>query len=131
MSTSPPVLPATTVEHRVADDTKVDVPTSESSTTIGGNGHETEKAAGGAIAEEDQIGQEEYPKGLQFIFILLALILSIFMVALDLVCLAPLFLTNRQALNPTYRLSSQRPFLKSRMTFTASPRLDGTVPPSF
>jgi len=47
------------------------------------------------IAEEDQIGREEYPKGIQFIFILLALILSIFMVALDLVCLAPLSLTEK------------------------------------
>ena len=131
MSNSPPVLPATTVENRVADDTKVDVPTSESSTTIGGNGHETEKAAGGMVAEEDQIGREEYPKGLQFIFILLALILSIFMVALDLVRLAPLSLIKRQALNPMYRLSSQRPFPKSRMTFTAFPKLDGTAPPSF
>ena len=85
----------TNVGNRVADDTKVDLPQSESSTTVEGGGHGTEKAAGGMIAEEDQIGREEYPKGIQFIFILLALILSIFMVALDLVCLAPLSLTEK------------------------------------
>jgi hypothetical protein len=36
---------------------------------------------------EDQLSPDDYPKGLQFFFILLALILSIFMVALDLVYL--------------------------------------------
>lgn len=34
---------------------------------------------------EDQLSPDDYPKGLQFFFILLSLILSIFMVALDLV----------------------------------------------
>jgi hypothetical protein len=34
---------------------------------------------------EDQLSSDDYPKGFQFFFILLALILSIFMVALDLV----------------------------------------------
>lgn len=37
---------------------------------------------------EEQLNPEDYPKGAQFIFILLALILSIFMVALDLVGLS-------------------------------------------
>ena len=35
---------------------------------------------------EDPIGEDQYPKGIKFVFILLALVLSIFMVALDLVC---------------------------------------------
>jgi MFS transporter, DHA2 family, glioxin efflux transporter len=39
-----------------------------------------------AVLPEDTLSADDYPKGLQFFFILLALILSIFMVALDLVC---------------------------------------------
>lgn len=39
----------------------------------------------GAVLPEDTLSPEDYPKGLQFFFILIALILSIFMVALDLV----------------------------------------------
>ncbi len=81
------------------------------------NGNGAENGTGGVIAEEDQIGLEEYPKGLQFVFILLALILSIFMVALDLVSLAPLF--QQTTADPAYRLSSQRLYQRSRMNFTA------------
>lgn len=39
-----------------------------------------------AVLPEDTLSPDDYPKGLQFFFILIALILSIFMVALDLVC---------------------------------------------
>ncbi|KAE9366637.1 MFS general substrate transporter [Stipitochalara longipes BDJ] len=38
--------------------------------------------------EEDQLAEDEYPKGFQFAFILIALILLIFMVALDLTIVA-------------------------------------------
>lgn len=49
---------------------------------------ETDNNSGNAAAAlpEDSLSADDYPKGLQFFFILLALILSIFMVALDLVC---------------------------------------------
>lgn len=42
----------------------------------------------GPATEEDPIGEDQYPKGIQFVFILLALVLSIFMVALDLTIVA-------------------------------------------
>lgn len=41
---------------------------------------------GVAVLPEDTLSPDDYPHGLQFFFILIALILSIFMVALDLVC---------------------------------------------
>lgn len=37
------------------------------------------------VLPEDTLSPDDYPKGLQFFFILLALVFSIFMVALDLV----------------------------------------------
>ena len=76
-------------ENRTADK-QLETPASEAETMAEKNGNGAESGIGGEIAEEDQINPEEYPKGIQFIFILLALILSIFMVALDLVSLAPL-----------------------------------------
>lgn len=45
-------------------------------------------AAAPALEPADTLSPDEYPKGLQFVFILLALILSIFMVALDLTIVA-------------------------------------------
>lgn len=49
---------------------------------------ERDSSSGNAVAvlPEDTLSPDDYPKGLQFFFILIALILSIFMVALDLVC---------------------------------------------
>jgi hypothetical protein len=38
------------------------------------------------VLPEDTLAPDDYPHGFQFFFILLALILSIFMVALDMVC---------------------------------------------
>jgi hypothetical protein len=75
------------------DEEKVEVPASDANTMVEKNEAETENEPEhpAEIAEEDQLEANEYPQGLQFFFILLALILSIFMVALDLVCLAPLF----------------------------------------
>jgi hypothetical protein len=58
---------------------------------------ETDNNSGNAAAvlPEDSLSADDYPKGLQFFFILLALILSIFMVALDLVCFyLPIYLTS-------------------------------------
>jgi hypothetical protein len=52
---------------------------------------EAENDPGDALVPEDALSPDDYPKGLQFVFILLALVLSIFMVALDLVCLSPVF----------------------------------------
>lgn len=45
---------------------------------------------GGAVLPEDTLAPSDYPKGLQFFFILIALIFSIFMVALDMVWFLPL-----------------------------------------
>ncbi|PMD31482.1 MFS general substrate transporter [Hyaloscypha variabilis F] len=50
--------------------------------------NEPEPVVAPEIAEEDQLNEDEYPKGFQFAFILIALILSIFMVALDLTIVA-------------------------------------------
>lgn len=116
MSASPPVLPTMDIENRTADK-QLETPASEADTMVEKNGNGAENGTGGVIAEEDQIGLEEYPKGVQFVFILLALILSIFMVALDLVSLAPLF--QQTTADPAYRLSSQRLYQRSRMNFTA------------
>jgi hypothetical protein len=81
---------------------------------------EAENDPGDAIVPEDTLSPDDYPKGLQFVFILLALVLSIFMVALDLVCLSPVF---RQIYtDPACRLLSQRPSQRSRISFTAFPR---------
>jgi hypothetical protein len=44
------------------------------------------KKTGPDVLPEDTLAPDDYPKGLQFFFILIALILSIFMVALDMVC---------------------------------------------
>jgi hypothetical protein len=78
---------------------------------------------------EDQLSPDDYPKGLQFFFILLALILSIFMVALDLVYL-PLSSNSKTPANYFYRQSSQPRSQRSQMTSTASPRSGGTAQPS-
>jgi hypothetical protein len=41
---------------------------------------------GAAVLPEDTLAPDDYPKGFQFFFILLSLMLTIFMVALDMVC---------------------------------------------
>ena len=116
MSASPPVLPTMDIENRTADK-QLETPASEADTMVEKNGNGAKNETEGVIAEEDQIGPEEYPKGIQFVFILLALILSIFMVALDLVSLAPLF--QQTTADPAHRRSSQRLSQRSRMNFTA------------
>lgn len=91
----------------------------------------------GEVLPEDTLSPSDYPTGLQFFFILFALILSIFMVALDLVCfVAPIstfpfffsfFLIKRDADSKPDRLSWRQPFQKSRTSFAAFPTLDGTA----
>ena len=127
MSASPPVLPAMDSENHTTEK-QLETPASEADTGLEKNENGAGIATQGEIAEEDQINLEEYPKGVQFVFILLALILSIFMVALDLVCLAWLF--QQTNADPANRLSSQRRSQRSRMNFIAFLRSDGTVPPS-
>lgn len=89
------------------DDLRADGLASEANTIVDRNEHYAEKAdidaentdfeaektdvdssSGNAVAvlPEDTLAPSDYPEGLQFFFILIALILSIFMVALDLVC---------------------------------------------
>ena len=116
MSASPPVLPTMDIENGTADK-QLETPASEADTMVEKHANGAGNGTGEVIAEEDEIGLEEYPKGVQFVFILLALILSIFMVALDLVCLAPLL--QQTNADPAYRLSSQRLSQRSRMNFTA------------
>lgn len=48
--------------------------------------HASRHQAPSDVLPEDTLDPSDYPEGFQFFFILLALILSIFMVALDLVC---------------------------------------------
>ena len=74
-----------------------------------------------AVEPADTLSADEYPKGLQFVFILLALILSIFMVALDLVCLCLVLFWQIYA-NIACRLSSQRPSQRLRISSTVFPK---------
>ena len=55
---------------------------------------EGDNSSGNAVPvlPEDTLAPSDYPEGLQFFFILLALVFSIFMLALDLVCIClPIF----------------------------------------
>jgi hypothetical protein len=86
---SPPVLPIMTIEDRIEDDEKAQELASDANTMVDKTDNEAENIPAQPLEPEDTLAPEDYPKGLQFLFILLALILSIFMVALDLVCLTP------------------------------------------
>lgn len=99
------------------DDLRADGLGSEVNTIVDNNEHYAEKMDGDAentdfeaektdvdsssgnavgVLPEDTLAPSDYPEGLQFFFILIALILSIFMVALDLVRLLafPIFLSS-------------------------------------
>ena len=71
---------------------EVEEPASDANTMVEKRENDTENESIQTLEAEvqlpeDQLSPDDYPKGLQFFFILLALILSIFMVALDLVYL--------------------------------------------
>lgn len=127
MSAASPVLPSANVEGHIRDEEKATEAGSEANTMVEKNENDAEEP-GQALESEEELSPEEYPKGFQFVFILLALILSIFMVALDLVCLAPDFAQAYAKL--ACRQSSRRLSQRSQMIFTAFPRLDGTAQPS-
>jgi hypothetical protein len=94
MSAPSPVLPTADVEDRIEDEKKMEEPASDANTMVektDATDTEAENEPELITEPEEELTTDEYPKGLQFAFILLALILSIFMVALDLVCLAPVF----------------------------------------
>ncbi|KAL3426508.1 major facilitator superfamily transporter [Phlyctema vagabunda] len=77
-----PVIPEMNVEEAIENDRKRDGTASDAHQLMEKNGDGD--GAGHLITEgEDEISADEYPEGIQFAFILLALILSIFMVALD------------------------------------------------
>ena len=84
----------TMVDHTDVDGEKTDVEFEKADTDIekanaGAEKTDVEDDSGSrnpaAALPEDALTADDYPKGLQFVFILLALIFSIFMVALDLV----------------------------------------------
>jgi hypothetical protein len=134
MSASSPVLRSTNVEDRVEDEKIVEEPASDANTMVGKDENETENGTETepkheAIAEEDQLSADEYPKGFQFFFILISLVLSIFMVALDLVRLFSQIFPQTNA-DSSQRPLSQQLYQRSRMTSTVFPRLDGTARPS-
>jgi MFS transporter, DHA2 family, glioxin efflux transporter len=71
---------------------EVEEPASDANTMVEKRENDTENESIQTLEAEvqlpeDQLSPDDYPKGFQFFFILLALILSIFMVALDLVYL--------------------------------------------
>ncbi|KFZ19157.1 hypothetical protein V502_03792 [Pseudogymnoascus sp. VKM F-4520 (FW-2644)] len=99
------------LKDRIDDDLRAEGLASDANTVVDKNDHDAEKAdidaentdyeaektdverdssSGNAVAvlPEDTLSPDDYPKGLQFFFILIALILSIFMVALDLTIVA-------------------------------------------
>jgi len=95
MSASSPLPPRADRENCIDDEKKIEEPASDANTMVEKNEgidteaeNEPELVPEAEVAEEDQLSEDEYPKGFQFFFILIALILSIFMVALDLVCLS-------------------------------------------
>jgi hypothetical protein len=98
MSASSPIPPIAGSDDRIDEEKKMEEAGSDANTMVEKNDatdtefeNEPEPVVAPEIAEEDQLNEDEYPKGFQFAFILIALILSIFMVALDLVCLGPVF----------------------------------------
>ncbi|RDW72815.1 hypothetical protein BP6252_06722 [Coleophoma cylindrospora] len=92
MSVASPDLSTTNVED-IRDDEKANEPASDANTMVEknekeGNEREIDQEAGPVAEPEEELAPDEYPKGFQFFFILLALILSVFMVALDLTIVA-------------------------------------------
>ena len=83
-------MPANVDDH-IGDDRQVEEPASDANTMVTKAENDVEMQPKHEKQPEDQLAQEDYPKGVQFVFILLALILSIFMVALDLVRLVRSF----------------------------------------
>lgn len=76
----------------IDDEKRMEEPGSDANTMVDKNDTDGEKTDGENDADivpeqplEEQLAPDDYPKGFQFAFILISLILSIFMVALDLV----------------------------------------------
>lgn len=103
------------VEDPIRDEKKAEDLSLDANTTVEKNVNERECDNGPTVEPDGDLGLDEYPKGLQFIFILLALILSVFMVALDLVCFAPVLWQTYA--NPIGRPLSQRLSQRLRMSF--------------
>ena len=124
------------------DDLRADGLASEANTIVDRNEHYAEKAdidaentdfeaektdvegdssSGNAVGvlPEDTLAPSDYPAGLQFFFILIALILSIFMVALDLVCVLA-FLSPRLSSSDKTRPSVQVLVSNSSQTIVAT-----------
>lgn len=129
MSMLSAVLPATNVEDRFGDDKNEEKPTSDANTMVEKHDDDSKTGLEHINEPERELAPSEYPEGLQFLFILLALILSIFMIALDMVCMScsdPLVSDP----NCVCRLSSQRLSQRLRTSLAAFPRSGGTVRPS-
>lgn len=78
------------MNHLNVERKEVEEPVSDANTMVEKRETDTENESVHTLQLEEQMPEDElspddYPKGLQFFFILLSLILSIFMVALDLV----------------------------------------------
>lgn len=129
MSPSSPVLPKSSVEDRIGDERILDEPASDANTMVEKNEYEAENAPVHGFEAEEELSPDNYPKGLQFFFILLALIFSIFMVALDLVCFE--LSLRHKYVNTECRPSLLRLSQRSRINFIAFPRSDGTDRPFF
>ena len=129
MKASPPVLPIMTIEAPIEDDEKAKELASDTNTMVDKTDNEAGNVPANPIELEGTLALEDYPNGLQFLFILLALILSIFMVALDLVCYTQSTLLMHLYAYPACRPSSQQPSRRSRISFIASPRSDGMARP--
>ena len=117
-------MPANVDDH-IGDDRMVEEPLSDANTMVtkAENDVEVQPEHEKQPEErpEDQLAQDEYPKGFQFVFILLALILSVFMVALDLVRLVRSSGRHMHA-DSARRQLSQRLSQRSRTSFTVFPR---------
>jgi hypothetical protein len=87
MSASSPVLQPANLDEPVGLEKKWEEPASDANTMVEKYGKEAEEEPAN-VPEEDQILEDEYPKGIKFAVIIIALMLSVFMVALDMVCLA-------------------------------------------
>jgi hypothetical protein len=100
----------------------VEEPPSDANTMVEKNANESDVEPAHVPEPEDGLDPDEYPKGLQFTFILLALMLSVFIVALDLVCRAPASHLTDMYADSACRPSLQRLSPRLRMTSTAFPR---------
>lgn len=78
--------------------------------------------------QSDELSEDEYPSGIKMVFIVVALVLSIFLLSLDMVRFKHPASESEHGLTLTRPLS-QLPFPKSRMSSRASTRSDGTAPP--